>query len=158
MLASIPAIMPVSKNDKIWLASGFGVRMHPLYKRKLLHAGMDFAGPIGTPIYATGNGVVESTGFDKGYGKHIRINHGFNYVTLYAHMNEFKVKKGQKVKRGDIIGYIGNTGSSTGAHLHYEVRKNGRPVNPINYYFNDLTPDEYDNLILEANNSGQTLD
>ena len=144
MLASIPAILPVSMNNpSVHFSSSFGYRIHPIYKTKKLHAGMDFAGPIGTPIY---------------YGKCILIDHGFNYQTQYAHLDSYNVKKGQKVKRGDIIGYMGNTGQSTGPHVHYEVLKNGVAVNPINYYFNDLSADEYDQLVAEANNNGQSMD
>lgn len=159
MLASIPAILPVSLNNKTTrFSSSFGYRIHPIYKTVKLHAGMDFSGAVGTPIYATGNGIVDYTEIHQGYGKCVQINHGFNYQTLYAHMSSYNVRAGQKVKRGDIIGYMGNTGMSTGPHIHYEVKKNGMPVDPINYYFNDLTADEYDNLVTEANNNGQTMD
>lgn len=159
MLASIPAILPVSlKNERTRFSSSFGYRMHPIYKTVKLHAGMDFSGAIGTPIYATGNGKVTSAEIHKGYGKCVIIDHGFNYQTVYAHMDKYNVKAGQKVKRGDIIGYMGNTGMSTGPHIHYEVKKNGIAVDPINYYFNDLTADEYDQLVTEANNNGQTMD
>ena len=119
---------------------------------------MDFTGAIGTPIYATGNGVVTESQFDKGYGRHVIIDHGFSYKTMYAHMEKILVKKGQKVKRGDVIGYLGNTGLSTGPHLHYEVRKNDKPIDPINFYFNDLTPDEFEKLVEIANNTGQSMD
>ena len=160
MLASIPAILPVSLSNKsVRFSSSFGYRIHPIYKTVKLHSGMDFSGPIGTPIHATGNGKVISASIKRGYGKCIEINHGFNYKTLYAHLDKYVVKPGQKIKRGDIIGYMGNTGQSTGPHLHYEVKKNDRPVNPINYYFNDLSAEEYDNLVMEANNNnGQTMD
>ncbi|MDL2251905.1 M23 family metallopeptidase [Odoribacter sp. OttesenSCG-928-J03] len=159
MLASIPAILPISlKDKKCRVSSGFGPRIHPYYKTIRQHSGMDFAGPTGTPIYATGNGTVEYVGYDKGYGKFVRINHGINYVTLYAHMNEFNVKKGQKVKRGEVIGYVGNTGLSFGPHVHYEVRRNNKPIDPINFYYNDLNADEYEVLVAEANNNGQALD
>lgn len=158
MLASIPAILPVSKNAAHPVSSSYGWRMHPIYKTVKFHAGMDFTGSVGTPIYATGDGVVESNTFDKGYGRHVVIDHGFNYKTLYAHMKESYVKKGQKIKRGDVIGYLGNTGLSTGPHLHYEVRKNGKPVDPINYYFNDLTAEEFDAMVEAANNTGQSMD
>ena len=159
MLASIPAILPVSMNNpSVHFSSSFGYRIHPIYKTKKLHAGMDFAGPIGTPIYATGSGTVVYAETHKGYGKCILIDHGFNYQTQYAHLDSYNVKKGQKVKRGDIIGYMGNTGQSTGPHVHYEVLKNGVAVNPINYYFNDLSADEYDQLVAEANNNGQSMD
>lgn len=158
MLASIPAILPVSKNAAHPVSSSYGWRMHPIYKTVKFHAGMDFTGIVGTPIYATGDGIVESNTFDKGYGRHVVIDHGFNYKTLYAHMKESYVKKGQKIKRGDVIGYLGNTGLSTGPHLHYEVRKNGKPVDPINYYFNDLTAEEFDAMVEAANNTGQSMD
>ena len=160
MLASIPAILPVSMSNKsVRFSSSFGYRIHPIYKTVKLHSGMDFSGPIGTPIHATGNGKVISASIMRGYGKCIEINHGFNYKTLYAHLDKYAVRPGQKIKRGDIIGYMGNTGQSTGPHLHYEVKKNDRPVNPINYYFNDLTAEEYDKLVMEANNNnGQTMD
>jgi murein DD-endopeptidase MepM/ murein hydrolase activator NlpD len=159
MLASIPAILPVSlKDEKTRLSSSYGYRIHPIYKTVKLHSGMDFSGAIGTPIYATGNGKVVYAKNEKGYGKSILIDHGFNYQTLYTHLDKYNVKIHQKVKRGDIIGYMGNSGVSTGPHLHYEVKKNGIPVNPINYYFNDLTLDEYEKLVTEANNNGQTMD
>ncbi len=160
MLASIPAILPVSLTDKkTRISSSFGIRIHPILKIRKHHAGMDFSGAIDTPIYATGDGEITYVKNEpSGYGKHLLINHDFNYETIYAHLNKYNVKAGQKVKRGDIIGYMGNTGMSSGPHVHYEVRKNGIAVNPINYYFNDLTPTEYDNLVLEANNDGQTMD
>ncbi len=159
MLASIPAILPVSlKDEKTRLSSSYGYRIHPIYKTVKLHSGMDFSGAIGTPIYATGDGKVVYAKNEKGYGKSILIDHGFNYQTLYTHLDKYNVKIHQKVKRGDIIGYMGNSGVSTGPHLHYEVKKNGIPVNPINYYFNDLTLDEYEKLVTEANNNGQTMD
>lgn len=159
MMASIPAIIPISlKNPRNHVSSAFGYRMHPFYKTIKLHSGMDFSGAIGTPIHATGDGVVESVETQNGYGKCILINHGFSYKTLYGHLNAYNVKVGQKVKRGDVIGYMGDTGMSFGPHVHYEVRKNNIPVNPINYYFNDLTADEYDKLVAAANNTGQTMD
>ena len=159
MLDSIPAILPVSLSNKaVRFSSSFGYRIHPIYKTVKLHAGMDFSGPIGTPIYATGNGKITSASTHKGYGKCIEIDHGFKYKTVYAHLDKYNVRVGQKVKRGDIIGYMGNTGRSTGPHIHYEVKKNNVPVDPINYYFNDLTAEEYDKLVLEANNNGQTMD
>lgn len=159
MLASIPTILPVSlKDPSTRIASPYGYRMHPIYKTVKLHAGMDFSGAIGTPIYATGNGKVVYAEIHQGYGKCVLIDHGFKLQTLYGHMSAYNVKAGQKVKRGDIIGYIGNTGMSTGPHIHYEVKRNGIPVDPSNYYFNDLTADEYDKLVTEANNNGQTMD
>lgn len=160
MLASIPAILPVSLNKESTrqISSSFGYRMHPIYKTVRFHSGMDFTGTIGTPIYATGNGTVEDSSFDKGYGRHIIINHGYNYKTVYAHLDKSTVKKGQKVKRGDIIGYLGNTGLSTAPHLHYEVRKNNKPLDPVNFYFNDLSAEEYDAFVEAANNTGQSMD
>ncbi len=158
MLASIPAILPVSLKEAHQVSSSYGYRMHPIYKTMKFHAGMDFTGAIGTPIYATGNGLVVESQFDKGYGRHVIIDHGFSYKTMYAHLEKIVVKKGQTVKRGDVIGYLGNTGLSTGPHLHYEVRKNEKPVDPINFYFNDLSPDEFEKLVEIANNTGQSMD
>ena len=159
MLASIPAIQPVANKNLKRMASGYGMRIDPHYKTPAFHAGMDFTAETGTVIYATGDGVVtRSDNRSRGYGNHVRIDHGFGYVTLYAHMSKMKVKPGQKVKRGDVIGLVGNTGKSKGPHLHYEVRKNGDAINPINFYFNDLTPEEYDIMIDLSNNSNQSLD
>ncbi|WP_303180279.1 M23 family metallopeptidase [uncultured Butyricimonas sp.] len=158
MLASIPAILPVSLKEAHQVSSSYGYRMHPIYKTMKFHAGMDFTGAIGTPIYATGNGLVVESQFDKGYGRHVIIDHGFSYKTMYAHLEKIVVKKGQTVKRGDVIGYLGNSGLSTGPHLHYEVRKNEKPVDPINFYFNDLSPDEFEKLVEIANNTGQSMD
>ncbi len=159
MIASIPAIQPVSNKDLRRVASPFGVRMHPFYKVLKMHTGMDFTAPTGTEIYATGNGVVTDVIYSsRGYGNTIIIDHGFSYTTLYAHLSKIIVRRGQKVKRGDIIGLVGNTGMSMAPHLHYEVRKNDEPINPINFYFNDLTPEEYDKIIELAAQSGQSLD
>ena len=159
MLASIPAIQPVSNKDLTRLASGFGMRIDPLYKTPAFHEGMDFTAPTGTPIYATGNGtVIRADKKARGFGNHVRVDHGFGYVTLYAHMSEIAVKPGQEVLRGEIIGYVGNTGKSSGPHLHYEVHKNGRPVNPINFYFSDLTPEEFDLMIQIASQENQSFD
>lgn len=158
MLASIPAIMPISIKDYRSISSGFGVRIHPIYKTRKFHDGMDFTGKIGTPIYSTGQGVVESAKTSRGYGKKIVIDHGYGYKTVYAHLSKYKVKAGQKIKRGEIIGYLGNTGISTGPHLHYEVRKNNKKLNPINYYFNDITSAQYDQMVEIASNTGQTMD
>lgn len=159
MLASIPAIQPISNRDLKRTASGWGWRIHPIYKIKKFHFGMDFTAPTNTEIYATGDGVIEIVHSSKrGYGNKIVVNHGFGYKTLYAHMNGFNVKVGQKVKRGDVIGFVGNTGTSTAPHLHYEVHKNGKKVNPINYYFNDLTAAEYDKMIVLSMRAGQTFD
>lgn len=158
MMASIPAILPIAIKDFRRVSSGFGYRMHPIYKQKIWHNGMDFTGTIGTPIYATGNGKVIKVRKGSGYGKKIVIDHGFGYQTEYAHLSEFNVKRGQKVKRGDIIGYLGNSGVSTGPHLHYEVHKNGHAKDPVNFYFNDLTAEAYDKIVEAAANTGQSMD
>ena len=159
MLASIPAIQPVSNKKLKYIGSGFGMRIDPIYKVPRMHEGIDFNAPIGTPIYATGNGVVSLVDYDgRGYGNHVIITHGFGYQTLYGHMSRVKVRIGQKVNRGDIIGYVGNTGKSTGPHCHYEVIKNGKKINPINFFFDDLTPEEYQSVLELSNRSGQSLD
>lgn len=143
-LASIPAIQPVSNKKLRSMASGFGYRLHPIYKTYKMHTGIDFTAPTGTPIYATGNGrVVAPTDGGHGYGNHVVIDHGYGYKSLYGHMYKSKVRVGQRVKRGELIGYVGNTGLSSGPHLHYEVIKNGNKINPINYFFNDLTESDY---------------
>ncbi len=159
MLVSIPAIQPVNNKDLKRMASGFGYRIDPIYKTRRMHTGMDFTAKIGTPVYATGNGVVEeieNSGW--GYGKSIVINHGYGYKTRYAHLSAFKIAKGAKVIRGQLIGLVGNTGKSTGAHLHYEVEKGGEKVNPIHYYHSDLSPAQYEKLIELSKNSFRTLD
>lgn len=159
MLASIPAIQPVSNKDLTRLASGFGMRMHPIHKINKFHAGMDFTAKTGTDIYATGDGTVIFADYaTNGYGIHVIIDHGYDYQTLYAHLDELKVRRGQKVKRGDLIGLVGNTGLSSGPHLHYEVHKNGEAVDPANFYFNDLSPEEYARLLELSRNAGQSLD
>ena len=159
MLASIPAIQPVSNKNLKRMSSGFGYRIHPIYKTRKMHAGMDFSAPKGTPIYATGNGRIESVKTSRrGYGNVVKINHGFGYLTVYAHMQKYIVRRGQKVKRGDIIGYVGSSGTSTAPHLHYEVRKGNKKLNPIFYYFNDLTPEEYDLMLDMASIENQSLD
>jgi len=158
MLASIPAIQPVSNKELKRIASGFGYRIHPIYKTLRMHEGIDFTAPIGTPIYATGDGVVERLkGKMSGYGKVIVIDHGYGYESLYAHMSKKIVKPGDKVKRGQIIGYVGNTGRSTGPHLHYEVRKNKKPVNPAHYFFQDLTPEEYEKVLEISSRPNQSM-
>ena len=157
MIKSIPSIQPVSNRDLTRIASGFGLRMHPIYKILKMHKGMDFTAPIGTEIYATGDGVVERVGWVGGYGKTIMINHGFGYKTRYAHCSKYKCRKGQKVKRGDLIGFVGNTGQSTGPHLHYEVFKNKKQINPVNFFFNDLSPEEYDKVIEISSRPTQSL-
>jgi len=155
----VPAIQPVDNKHLRRLASGFGYRIDPIYKVRKFHEGLDFSAPIGTPVYATGDGVVEKVKRSRrGYGNHIIINHGFGYKTLYAHMSKILVKPGEKVKRGQIIGYVGNTGKSTAPHLHYEVWKNDKKVNPINYFFNDLTIEQYSEIVRRANSSKYSLD
>ncbi len=158
MLASIPAIQPISNKDLTRIASGFGFRIHPVYKTWRMHTGIDFTAPTGTPIYATGDGKVinPQSGFS-GYGKTIVIDHGFGYQTLYAHCSKIIVKAGQKVKRGQIIGYVGNTGISTGPHVHYEVLKNGEPVNPVNFFYQDLSPEEYEKVIEISSRANQAM-
>ena len=159
MLSSIPAIQPLSNKDLKRTASGFGYRIHPIYKISKFHAGMDFTAPTGTDIYATGNGVIREVKSERReLGNHIIIDHGYGYTTIYAHLDRFNVRVGQKVKRGDVIGFVGCTGLSTAPHLHYEVKINGLNVDPALYYFNDLTPDEYASMIEIANKSGQTFD
>lgn len=160
MLASIPAIQPVSNKDLKRIASGFGYRIHPIYKTRKMHKGLDFSAPKGTPIFSTGDGVVTNSKNvgGRGYGKYVVIDHGYGYETLYGHMSKVNVRRGQKVKRGDIIGYVGNTGSSTAPHLHYEVIKNGRKINPINFFYNDLTPAEYEEMINLASQENQSFD
>jgi len=159
MLASIPAIQPVSNKQLSRMASGYGYRIHPIYKTRKLHTGMDFSAKTGTEIYATGDGVISKVRRSKrGYGNHVKINHGFGYETLYAHMSKYIVRKGQKVKRGEVIGYVGNTGTSVAPHLHYEVHKDKRKINPVNFYYNDLNPEEYEKMIEISLQSNQSFD
>ena len=157
MLKAIPSIQPISNRDLTRIASGFGLRMHPIYKILKMHKGMDFTAPVGTEIYATGDGIIEKVGWTGGYGKTIMINHGYGYKTRYAHCSKFKCKRGQKVKRGDLIGFVGNTGQSTGPHLHYEVFKNKKQINPVNFFFNDLSAEEYDKVIEISSRPTQSL-
>ena len=159
MLASIPAIQPVANKDLKRMASGYGYRIHPIYKTRKMHYGMDFSAKTGTEIYSTGDGVVSKVKRSKrGYGNYVKINHGFGYETLYAHMSKYIVKKGQKVKRGEVIGFVGNSGISTAPHLHYEVRKDNKKINPINFYYNDLSPEEYEKMLEISLQSNQSLD
>ncbi len=159
LLASIPAIQPVKNEDLNRMASGFGMRMDPIYKIRKMHSGMDFSAPVGTEVFATGEATVKDIQRNKGgYGNLIILDHGFGIETYYAHLNEFNVRKNQKVSRGEVIGYVGNTGKSSGPHLHYEVRRNGRPVNPINYYYNDLTAEDYSIMSNKASQENQSLD
>jgi murein DD-endopeptidase MepM/ murein hydrolase activator NlpD len=158
LFAAIPAIQPVANKELIALASGYGMRIHPVYKVLKMHTGVDFAASIGTPIYATADGVVDKTEVSfSGYGKVLEIDHGFGYRTRFAHMHGFAVRQGQKVKRGDLIGYVGDTGLSTAPHLHYEVFVNGVHVNPVHYFFNDLNPAEYEKVIELASVQNQSL-
>lgn len=159
MMAAIPAIQPVANRDLKRMASGYGWRIHPIYKTEKFHAGMDFTAPVGTEIHATGNGVVEKVELDgRGYGNNVFINHSYGYESVYGHMSKILVRPGQKISRGDLIGYVGNTGTSTGPHLHYEVRKNGNPLNPVNFYYNDLTPEEYAKMVELSSQSSQSFD
>jgi murein DD-endopeptidase MepM/ murein hydrolase activator NlpD len=158
LLASIPAIQPVKNDDLKRMASGFGKRMHPILKYPKMHNGMDFSAPTSTEVFATGNAVVKKARRTSGFGNLIVLDHGFGYETYYAHLNEFKVRPGQKVKRGEIIGFVGNTGLSTAPHLHYEVHKNGKVVNPINFYHGDLTAEEYDIMLNQSALENQSLD
>jgi len=159
MLSSIPAIQPLSNKDLKRTASGFGYRIHPIYKISKFHSGMDFTAPTGTEVYATGNGVIRTVkSARRELGNHIIVDHGFGYQTVYAHLDRFNVRVGQKVKRGDVIGFVGSTGLSTAPHLHYEVLANGKHVDPALYYFNDLTPEEYERMLEISSKSGQTFD
>lgn len=159
LLLAIPAIQPVSNKNLTRIASGFGNRIDPIYKVRRFHAGLDFTAPVGTPIYATADGTVKEAGYSSGgFGNDVVINHGYGYQTLYGHMYRVKSKVGQNVKRGEVIGYVGNTGKSTGAHCHYEVHKNGVPVDPIYYFYNDLTPAQFDRILKLAATANQSLD
>lgn len=158
MLASIPAIQPVANKDLKRTASGWGMRMHPIYRIPRFHYGMDFTAPSGTDVFATGNGIVKDLGRDGGYGNIVLIDHGYGYESLYGHLVRTNVKIGQMIKRGDVIGFVGSTGASVGPHLHYEVTKNGQKVNPQNYFFMDLNPAEYEKMIAISANMGQSFD
>ncbi len=159
VLASIPAIQPVRNDDLKKMASGYGWRVDPVYKTRRMHTGMDFTAKTGTDVFATGDGVVEACERNGwGYGNCIVINHGYGYKTRYAHLSAFKIKVGDKIKRGDLIGLVGTSGKSTGPHLHYEVEKNGEKVNPIHYYHTDLTPEQYERLIEMSKNSFKAYD
>lgn len=159
MLASIPSIQPVSNKDLQRIASGFGVRIDPVYKVPKFHSGLDFTAPTGTEIYATGDGVVELVEFNYGgYGNQVIINHGYGYKTRYGHMSRFAVHRGQKIKRGEKVGYVGSTGKSTGPHLHYEVLKEDNAINPIYFFYNDLNDAMFAKIIERTKNAGQTLD
>jgi murein DD-endopeptidase MepM/ murein hydrolase activator NlpD len=159
MLRSVPAIIPISNEDLTRTASGFGWRIHPIYKISKFHYGMDFTAPEGTEIFSTGNGtVVKVQSSQRGLGKHIIIDHGFGYESIYGHLSNFNVKSGQKVQRGDVIGYVGCTGLSVADHLHYEIKLNGTNVDPVNYYFEDLTASEYEKMVEISSKTGQSFD
>lgn len=158
MLKCIPAIQPVSNKDLKKTASGYGVRIDPIYNTAKFHNGMDFSANPGTPVYATGNGVVKKAGWETGYGNTIEIDHGFGYLTRYAHLKAYKVRRGQRVVRGEVIGTVGSTGKSTGPHLHYEVHVKGKVQNPVNYYFMDLNAEDYDKMVQIAANHGKVFD
>ena len=157
-LLCIPAIQPVANKDLRRTASGYGMRIDPIYHIPMFHSGMDFTAAVGTEIYATGNGTVIFASRRQGYGNCVIIDHGYDYKTLYGHIDKYKVRVGQKVTRGEIIATVGNTGKSTGPHLHYEVMYKGRHDNPAKYYFQDLTPEEFDRMIQIAENHGQVMD
>jgi murein DD-endopeptidase MepM/ murein hydrolase activator NlpD len=159
LLAHTPAIQPINNKDLNRVASGYGYRIDPVYKTTKFHAGLDFSAPQGTPIYATADGTVTISGNSgNGYGNHVIINHGYGYETLYGHMVRVKSRSGQAVKRGEVIGWVGSTGKSTGPHCHYEVHKNGEKINPIYFFFNDLSPEQFDMLLKKAAASNQSFD
>ena len=159
LLSAIPSIQPIKNNDLTRMASGYGFRTDPFNKSRKMHWGMDFTAPRNTPIYAASDGkVIRADSRSSGYGKHIRIDHGFGYLTLYAHLNKYNVKRGQKVQKGDIIGYVGSTGRSQAPHLHYEVQKDKKRINPLNFYYGNLSPVEFDALLKLANQENQSLD
>ena len=159
LLSATPAIQPVSNEDLKRLASGYGYRIDPVYKTVKFHAGLDFTAPQGTPVYATANGVVKLSGNSgNGFGNHVIVHHGYGYETLYGHLFRIKVKQGQSVKRGEIIGWVGSTGKSTGPHCHYEVHKNGRTLDPVYFFYNDLTPEQFDRLLKQAASGNQSFD
>jgi murein DD-endopeptidase MepM/ murein hydrolase activator NlpD len=158
-LSSIPAIQPVSNKDLTRIASGYGFRIHPIYGIPKMHNGLDFSATQGTPVYATGDGIVKVAEFGSGFGNNIVINHGYGYETLYGHLVRMKVRQGKRVKRGEVIGWVGSTGASTGPHCHYEVHINGRPVDPVYFFYNDLNAEQYDRLLkLAATGSAKSFD
>ena len=158
-LEAIPAIQPVRNENLTRMASGYGYRTDPFTKVRKFHFGMDFTAPRGTPVYATGNGIVKrADNSSSGYGKHIRIDHGYGYVSLYAHLYKYNVRVNQRVKRGDIIGYVGSTGRSEAPHLHYEVFKDDERINPINFYYGNLSATEFNELLRKASLENQSLD
>lgn len=159
LLEAIPSIQPIKNKDLTRMASGYGYRNDPFTKKRRFHWGMDFTAKKGVPVYATGNGVVKrADNHASGYGNHIRIDHGFGYVSLYAHLSKYNVRRGQKVKRGDLIGYVGNTGRSAGPHLHYEIFKDKKRINPLNFYYGNLSQKEFDVLVTQAKQENQSMD
>jgi len=159
LLASIPAIQPVNNEELTRMASGFGWRSDPFTKARKMHWGMDFTAPRGTPVYASGDGkITRADNRASGYGKHIRLEHGYGYMTIYAHLSRYNVKVGEQVKRGDLIGFVGSTGRSEAPHLHYEVWKDGERINPINFYYGSLSAEEFENMLKYANQENQSLD
>lgn len=159
LIEAIPSIQPIKNQDLTRMASGYGYRTDPFTKKRRFHYGMDFSARKGTPIYATGNGIVKrADNRSSGYGKHIRLDHGFGYVSLYAHLSKYNVRRGQRVKRGDIIGYVGNTGRSVGPHLHYEIFKDKKKINPLNFYYGNLSQKEFDALLTQSRLENQSMD
>ena len=159
LLTSIPTIQPVSSLDLKRMASGYGYRIDPFTKKRTMHWGMDFSAKTGTPIYATGDGKISrADNRAVGFGNHVRIDHGFGYTTIYAHMSKIEVRRGNRVKRGDLIGYVGSTGRSVAPHLHYEIVKDGKKINPINFYSGSLSPFEFEELVNQASQENQSLD
>jgi murein DD-endopeptidase MepM/ murein hydrolase activator NlpD len=159
LIEAIPSIQPVKNQDVTRIASGYGYRIDPFTKKRRFHYGMDFSARKGTPIYATGNGTVKrADNRSSGFGKHIRIDHGFGYVSLYAHLSKYNVRRGEKVKRGDIIGFVGNTGRSRGPHLHYEILKDNEKINPLNFYYGNLSQKEFDAILIQSSQENQSMD
>lgn len=158
LLLAIPAIQPVSNKDLNRIASGFGYRIHPILKIGRPHNGLDFTAPTGTPIYATADGRVSKAEYNGGFGNYVEINHGYGFETVYGHMVKIKARRGMLIKRGEVIGYVGNTGLSSGPHCHYEVHRNGRPVDPVYYFYHDITPAQFDRILKLAAAANQSLD
>ena len=159
LLEAIPSIQPIKNEDLTRMASGYGYRIDPFTKTRKKHNGMDFTAKRGTPVYATGNGIIKrADNRSSGFGNHIRIDHGFGYFSLYAHLSKYNVRRGQKVKRGDVIGYVGNTGRSVGPHLHYEILKDNKKINPLNFYYGNLSPKEFEALLAMSKQQNQSMD
>ncbi|MDB3862775.1 M23 family metallopeptidase [Flavobacteriaceae bacterium] len=159
LIEAIPSIQPIKNQDLTRMASGYGYRIDPFTKKRRFHYGMDFSARKGTPVYATGNGVIKrADNRSSGFGKHIRIDHGFGYVSIYAHLSKYNVRRGQKVKRGDIIGFVGNTGRSMGPHLHYEILKDKKKINPLNFYYGNLSQKEFDAILIQSRQENQSMD